>query len=1125
MTASASLGSRSASTDAALAEIVEEVTNKLRRGEPVDIEAYAGAHPELAERLGRLLPALVVLADLGRSAASGEAVLVSAGQAPGTEMGQLGDFRIIREVGRGGMGVVYEADQISLGRKVALKVLPFAAAMDPKQLQRFKNEAQAAAHLHHNHIVPVHAVGCERGVHFYAMQFIEGQTVAALIRELRQFHGLEPVDKSQSAQPAGMAAPEATTQTVALLSTERPIRSREFVRAVANLGVQAAEALEYAHELGVIHRDIKPANLLVDLRGNVWITDFGLAQCQGQTELTLTGDFVGTLRYMSPEQATGKRGLLDYHTDIYSLGVTLYQLLTLEPACTGRDRQELLRQIEWEEPRPPRNLNAAIPTDLETIVLKASAKTPSERYDTAKVLADDLRRFLEDRPILAKRPTLVQRARKWSRRHQAVVMTTGISALLLLALLVVGLFINTALLQNERARTAAERDHTQETLDLALQALDEIYLQVANKRMPRDPERLKEDQELLRRALHFYETFIERNEGNPRVGRETARAHGYVGNIYQRLENYTEAEKAYRRALEHYEGLGIDPASEPELYARFAAVSNDLGYVLQHTNRFAEAEQAYANAQTMRENLSAHYPNVSAYRSELARTHMNLGILRQTTRRLAEADESFLQAVALLEPLVSDVSDAPLHQRRLALVHINRGVLLQALGRQRETEVSLRRASEVYAKLVAAGDKDPGVRNEWAACHNNLGITLMALGRRLDAEETLKKARDLSAGLVAEFPNVPLYRLQLQRHWNNLALSYETTDRFPQAIQAYGEAVAISEKLHQDFPQVHSHRLLLGQLYCNLGVVFTRSERPDKAEETYEKGLRVLRPLVQEFPGIASYEHELARCQYLLGKSLSTRRPGDAEEFLTGALVIREKQVKEAPEVQAHQEDLARCLNSLAFIQKNAGQFAEAEKRYRRALAIRQRLNERFPDQPSIWIDLASSYTQLGDLLHQLRRLPEAAESYREVRTAYQAVLKLEPDNSDVLRTLPWFLATCPDPHFRDAAEAVALAKKAVSLVPQDGELWNNLGLAHYRAGDWKSTMAAMTKSMEFREGGDSSEWFFLAMACWQLGNKQDARKWYDQAIEWMDKHKPKDETLRAFRKEAAAVLGLEVSK
>jgi hypothetical protein len=241
------------------------------------VEAYVLEHPECAERLRRLLPTLEVLGDIGRSAASASASPLPSESQP---FPVLGDYRVLREIGRGGMGIVYEAEQLSLGRRVALKVLPFASVLDPKQILRFKNEAHAAAQLHHTNIVPIFSVGCERGVHYYAMQFIDGRTLEEVVRELK-------------------AAPESEKPT--------PAR-REVFDGVARLGMQAAEALYHAHELGVVHRDIKPSNLLLDAHGNIWITDFGLARVQNEAGLTVSGDLLGTLRYMSPEQALAKRG-------------------------------------------------------------------------------------------------------------------------------------------------------------------------------------------------------------------------------------------------------------------------------------------------------------------------------------------------------------------------------------------------------------------------------------------------------------------------------------------------------------------------------------------------------------------------------------------------------------------------------------------------------------------------------------------------------------------------------------------------------------------------------------------------------------------------------------------------
>jgi tetratricopeptide (TPR) repeat protein len=526
-------------TDLLLVDLIDEITRNLQAGQPVDLQAYASEYPDHAEELQKLLPALELLAILPQagspSGASGSrpadrpTVDAASGPVPGT----LGDFRILRQIGKGGMGVVYEAEQISLGRRVALKVLPLAAMLDPRHLQRFQNEARAAASLKHANIVQVFSVGCERGVHYYAMEYVEGQTLADVIAALRPKadggrrkgeggrgkgeggrerveggmlsqrlalgeHGAtgqgsgardqgpgegrvagakpdprealvgEPPDAQAPAScgvaPLHHSHPSADTQPVALLCTEGSTRGPEFFRTVARLGIQAAEALEHAHQMGVVHRDIKPSNLMVEStlpspaggRGaggegaggeapRLWITDFGLARIQtpspfggeGRSEgasLTMSGDLLGTLRYMSPEQLRAEHGVLDHRTDVYSLGLTLYELLTLRPAFSGDDRQKLIRQITEDDPPPPRQLNQSIPKDLETIILKATAKEPEARYATAQELANDLRRFLEDKPVHARRPSLAARAAKWSRRHRSLVWTAA--AVLLLGVMV-----------------------------------------------------------------------------------------------------------------------------------------------------------------------------------------------------------------------------------------------------------------------------------------------------------------------------------------------------------------------------------------------------------------------------------------------------------------------------------------------------------------------------------------------------------------------------------------------------------------------------------------------------------------------------------------------------------------
>ncbi len=409
----------------------------------------------------------------------------------------LGDFRILRELGRGGMGTVFEAEQLSMGRRVALKVLPFAALVQERSLQRFRNEVRAAAALDHPHIVSVYSVGEDRGVHFYAMQLIRGRTLGDLIGELRnELRSVNVVGLADSTHPtisadvarSGDRPQHATRPTTPPVGdgfeTKRLEQARQSTvvdsgreagsfRMAAQLGIQAAEALQHAHDQGVLHRDIKPSNLLLDAQGKLYVTDFGLARIEADAGMTMTGDILGTLRYMAPEQALAKRVVIDHRADIYSLGATLYELLTLEPAFGETDRSELLKQIAFEDPRPLRKIDRHIPAELETIVLKAMAKHREERYQTAQQLADDLRAYCEFRPIKARPASYGDRLRKWSRRHQPLVTVAALALILLSGILAVSI----AFVKRAQNQTVAALEDTSDLLyitDMALayQTLD-----------------------------------------------------------------------------------------------------------------------------------------------------------------------------------------------------------------------------------------------------------------------------------------------------------------------------------------------------------------------------------------------------------------------------------------------------------------------------------------------------------------------------------------------------------------------------------------------------------------------------------------------------------------------------
>ena len=495
--------------DATLADALERYREHCQQGDPPDPDAFVGGYPAIAEELHHCLDALALLyADR-----------------PAVPSQVVGDYRILRELGRGGMGVVYEAEQLSLGRRVALKMLPFAGVLSPRQLQRFRNEALAAAHLDHPNIVSVYSVGSDRGLHHYAMQLVEGLSVAELIGQLRDSDDFSP--------------------PVRAVTKDGSVESRAYCDAVARLGSQAARGLQHAHDEGVVHRDIKPGNLLVDASAHLHITDFGLASFRSEPGLTMTGDLLGTVRYMSPEQALALHARIDHRTDIYSLGVTLYELLTLEPAFKGTDPHTLIEAIAERDPVLPHSLNPAIPTELETVVLKAMAKQPGERYSNAAELADDLERFLEDRPVLARRPSLIKCTTKWMHRHRGLVWSAA--GALLLAF--VGLVIGTILIARERDRAQTHFASARRVIEILLDRLGEAVAY----------EQLGETQQgVLDEALAFYLAFVASEESRGGRGSpEVARAYAGIGRIHHLRCDHDAAERAYLAALDRPPGDGL----------------------------------------------------------------------------------------------------------------------------------------------------------------------------------------------------------------------------------------------------------------------------------------------------------------------------------------------------------------------------------------------------------------------------------------------------------------------------------------------------------------------------------------------------------------------------------------
>lgn len=449
-----------------LERIADEFLTRLRRGHCPSIQEYTANHPHFAEEILELFPTLASLEQLGENTAGGAPAIDF--KAPE----KLGDYRIIREIGRGGMGVVYEAEHETMRRRVALKTLPVSKGKE-NYTKRFLREARAAGQLHHTNIVPVFEVGVSGGIHFYAMQFIHGQNLDVVLDELRRLEGVAakstvagttsdflpqkvtcvsepasvmwsgvssiPPDAKPPISPTSVrpsaagnsAAGNSANSGSALSDPPNTIASpvddsdgsthwsqvgntsASFFRRVASGGQQVADALDYAHGCGVLHRDIKPSNLLLDTKGVLWVSDFGLAKDDSE-DLTQTGDIIGTLRYMAPERFSRAA---DIRSDIYSIGLTLYEMCTMQYAFNETGRAQLMQQIATRDPISPRRIRPEIPRDLETIIMKSIAREPSARYQTAHALANDLGRFLDDKPVLARRVSLFESIWRWCRRN------------------------------------------------------------------------------------------------------------------------------------------------------------------------------------------------------------------------------------------------------------------------------------------------------------------------------------------------------------------------------------------------------------------------------------------------------------------------------------------------------------------------------------------------------------------------------------------------------------------------------------------------------------------------------------------------------------------------------------
>lgn len=878
-----------ASVESLLGELAEEYTQRLERGEQPDVESYASAHPELAAVIREVFPALEVMRP---AAPTKSAKLDPFDDTSGeSELRQLGDYHLIREIGRGGMGVVYEAQQQSLRRRVALKVLPFAAVLDPRQLERFKNEAHAAATLHHTNIVPVFSLGCERGVYYYAMQFIEGHPLSMVIQELGRLKGKDVSQQGRPSQGASQVAesiasghwahdamnwngssniscslePTALASNLTRDDNGSHAGNRAFFRAVANIGIQAAEALQYAHDHGVVHRDVKPSNLLLDVKGHAWVTDFGLALMQAQTGLTTPGDLLGTVRYMSPEQALAGRVPIDHRTDIYSLGATLYELLAVQPAFTGNDRNELLRQIAFDDPRALRRVNGEIPRELETIVGKCMAKRPNDRYATSQQIADDLRRFLEDKPILAKPPTLLDRAGKWSRRHRSLVLSSA--AFLVLA--VIGLAASTVLVLHQRDVARHEQIRAEQNLRVARANVDRMLRWVEVQEMGNPtatPYLGPVRQELLEEALRFQLSLLPEKLDDPICWQDAAEVYVQVGHIKSLLNQPDQAEASFRKGIEIFKKLAHDYPKTGNHADRHAMAQFELATALWRAGLSNRAVQPVRAAIEELDAMAANASDRPHYGQEMCRCRNLLGLVLRDRGEFESARNALRQAAQCGTQLAREYPQDPQHRVELARTHRNLADIELKMNRPDTARASYDQAVELQAELVASFPNEAGyvaeltrTRRWWAEVQGlNPGSDPLVCLTNPGSEE-------------AAPTELPVNAAQLAQGWSGLNSAIRRVVPSKVSNPAYRQAVAAQGKLIAQYPDRLEYRERLLAIHMEQGDTMRGAWEVAEAEQAYQSALETAADMVVQSPDKSEYRVKLA---YVL-KSIQGLRARD----------------------------------------------------------------------------------------------------------------------------------------------------------------------------------------------------------------------------------------------------------